>query len=1112
MSISLKHALVLTQLQLRLTYRNPLSVLARVLLPAAILLVVRYTLLGQTDIGASNNIFSALDGGNSSALSSWTLAESAHWPLKRSECAKAVPGVPCYTVAYGPSSDPQLTAFVTEFGSRFDPPLKMGVDILNMSQYYNPSTRNSQGNDSVFGVLQDNAMDVQVVFTKYPQFCANQKDVDKSRRLGMPCPAAVSVQVRGPTVDGFRAVVHPPASPAWPLLREAQRAALRLSGFNDSASRLHFNFVDRLMPYFTNTETLEDEYNQMRTTTTTVANTMMAGNATGGIPYNPVDWIDLLAIVYPVLFVIAFFPFQLAAHSKATQERRKKLDVSLRVAGVSFGAITFARVAAESVVALISVPIFVLTGFFTNVPLFAAAPGLCAAMAILCALNMTAYGFAIAQLVARVEVASALLFFILLVTVLLSGIFWLPDVADIFFGPALSWWSTCGFAQNMSTILIGAFRLIAAEGESSGRAVFPAGALDSLAGTSPFTFGAHIAFMVMDVVLAWIYTLWVGVVSPGELGIPKPVCFLCNPFYWFNSLRRRRLNSTSVDIAALAHGGDENSVVESLDPDILSEVRGAGNTLMSGRPAPLVLVKLTKLYKKGRILSRQDVRAVDGVTLVGEQSTCVALLGHNGAGKTSIVQMITGMLSPSFGDAFVCGRSLTADSEAAGAHVGLCPQENILWPLTCAENLRLYARLKWPLRHKRAVVARVDDNERRDHDDDDDPIGAAMRADTIEAEVNRCLDIVGLSDRRDAYAHELSGGMQRRLAFALALVGDPPIIVLDEPTCGLDPRTRRSIWTVIEQLRKDHLVILCTHDMLEAEQLADKVALLALGQLRAVGHVLHLKKRSGVGYRVSMAVADVEQVRAQLRNDLPTLETSATLRSAALSMVFTFSAAAIADLLALLSLLEAGVPGVVSFSLSQCTMEDLFMRLTHGHAEVAASGSTSFVLTYARASDEAVLGSIELQRRDTLSMLRVRMQERFPGARLAFHSPSGGLVLEADEPKMYALDLLPCAVVSFLDEPLPTATNHAATTVAAAARSSQTNASASSSSSTTMVVELRGQLAAEQKQVAEQRERIDVLENEIARLRKLLEEKEKPSVVDNDDDENESETFSSATQ
>jgi energy-coupling factor transporter ATP-binding protein EcfA2 len=387
-----------------------------------------------------------------------------------------------------------------------------------------------------------------------------------------------------------------------------------------------------------------------------------------------------------------------------------------------------------------------------------------------------------------------------------------------------------------------------------------------------------------------------------------------------------------------------------------------------------------------------------------------------------------------------------------------------------------------------------------------------MRADTIEAEVNRCLNLVGLQDRRNDYAHELSGGMRRRLTFALALVGDPPIIVLDEPTCGLDPRTRRSIWSVIEQLRKNHLVILCTHDMLEAEQLADKVALLALGQLRAVGHVLHLKKRSGVGYRVSMAVADVEQVRAQLRNDLPTLETSATLRSAALSMVFTFSAAAIADLLALLSLLEAGVPGVVSFSLSQCTMEDLFMRLTHGHAEVAASGSTSFVLTYARASDEAVLGSIELQRRDTLSMLRVRMQERFPGARLAFHSPSGGLVLEADEPKMYALDLLPCAVVSFLDEPLPTATNHAATTVAAAARSSQTNASASSSSSTTMVVELRGQLAAEQKQVAEQRERIDVLENEIARLRKLLEEKEKPSVVDNDDDENESETFSSATQ
>lgn len=1080
MSIALKHSLVLTQLQLRLTFRKPLSVLVRVLLPTAILLLVRYTLLAQGDIGGGGNLFdSNSDSDTGQPLNQWTLAESAHWALNRSECPTAKPGAPCYTVAYAPANDTQLTAFVSEFGARFSPPLRMGIDILNVSRYGADSELDN--NQTLVGMLKTNAMSVQIVFAKYFQYCANMKQA--AQYSNARCPAAISVQVRGPTAAGrvFGPVIKSATNPAWPWVREAQRAALRLSGFNASAPDVQVDFVDRRMSYLTNTETLDDLYDMMRSTT---VSTTLPANVTGGIAYKPSDWIDILSAVYPVMFVVAFFPFQLAAHSKATQERREKLDVSLRVAGVSFGPIMFARVTAESAVALVSVPIFVLAGYFSDMPLFAAAPGLCAAMAILCALNMTAYGFAIAQMIARVELASALLFFVFIITVLLSFAMWMPFTVSILFGSTLSWWSACGFAQNMSTILIGAFRLVAAIGKNSGRAEFPLGGLGALAGESPFSYADHIGFLVMDVVLVWIFTLWIGVVSPGELGIPKPTCFLCNPAYWFRTLNRRRMNSTSVDVAALAHGGDENSVVESLDPDILSEVRSAGNSLMSARPPPLVLVKLTKLYKKGRILSRQDVRAVDGVTLVGEQSSCIALVAHNGAGKSTIVHMITGMQAPSFGDAFVCGRSLTADSELAGAHVGLCPQDNVLWPLTCAENLRLYARLKWPLRHKR--VMRVDDNDRREpaanDDGDDDPVGAALRADTIEAEVNRCLNLVGLQDRRNDYAHELSGGMRRRLTFALALVGDPPIIVLDEPTCGLDPRTRRSIWSVIEQLRKNHLVILCTHDMLEAEQLADKVALLALGQLRAVGHVLHLKKRFGVGYRVSLAtttVTDVESVRAHLRSALPSLETSSTLRCAALSMVFTFSPAAVADLLALLAQLEAGVPGVASFSLSQCTMEDLFMRLTHGHAEVAASEGTSFVLTYARASDEEVLGSIELQRKDTLSLLRVRLQERYPDATLAFHSPSSGLVPLHEEHTFYALDLLPCALVSFLTEPLPTS---------AVAASSSSSAAAASSS---VVSELRGKLEAEQRQVAEQRARIDLLESEIARLRKLLEEKEK---------------------
>ncbi len=201
-----------------------------------------------------------------------------------------------------------------------------------------------------------------------------------------------------------------------------------------------------------------------------------------------------------------------------------------------------------------------------------------------------------------------------------------------------------------------------------------------------------------------------------------------------------------------------------------------------------------------------QVRAVDGLDLEIPQGITFGLLGPNGAGKSTVMRLLVGTVTPTAGAVEALGMPLPARSRDVRARTGLVPQlDNLDEELTCAENLEVYARLYGVPRRQRGEV------------------------------VAWGLQLAQLTDRADGFTGELSGGMRRRLLIARGLLHRPELVLLDEPTVGLDPQVRQSLWTQIEQIRSSGAtVVLTTHYIEEAERLCDRVAIIDHGRLIAL--------------------------------------------------------------------------------------------------------------------------------------------------------------------------------------------------------------------------------------------------------------------------------------
>ena len=333
----------------------------------------------------------------------------------------------------------------------------------------------------------------------------------------------------------------------------------------------------------------------------------------------------------------------------------------------------------------------------------------------------------------------------------------------------------------------------------------------------------------------------------------------------------------------------------------------------------------------------QGVTAVRGISLVMQPGACFALLGHNGAGKTTAIKMITGQLSMSSGDAVVHGLSAHADAPAVRRLLGICPQHDILYEeLSAIEHLQLYGALKGRWLHAT------------------DPALKAL------------IEAVKLTKVRHKRAGTYSGGMKRRLSCIVAFVGEAQVVMLDEPTTGMDPMSRNFVWDYLRLAKVARVLLLTTHSMEEADALGDRIGIMSEGQLTALGSSVHLKRRFGNGYRMQLVApegscavikekvgvllpaaqlkdesagnliytvnlgADAAQPAAEPEPSATAAEPSATVAVAAADNAKGVSMAAATELFAYLEAVQRGEhQGIelTDWGVSHTTLEDVFLKL-----------------------------------------------------------------------------------------------------------------------------------------------------------------------------------------
>jgi ABC-2 type transport system ATP-binding protein len=335
--------------------------------------------------------------------------------------------------------------------------------------------------------------------------------------------------------------------------------------------------------------------------------------------------------------------------------------------------------------------------------------------------------------------------------------------------------------------------------------------------------------------------------------------------------------------------------VTSLPPDQLAEVilpadADAAQSSAAGQHAAIELAGLSKIYRRGLV-------AVDDVTVSIPRGTVFGLLGPNGAGKTTIIKMIAGLIAPTEGRIRLNGFDVARQRSQAVRQIGavLEGSRNVYWPLSAWQNLLYFGRLK------------------------------GLRAAQIKPRAQRLLTDLNLWERRHETVGSFSRGMQQKVAIAAALITDPPIILLDEPTLGLDVEAARTVRDWIAQLARDagKTIVLTTHQLDIAEQLSDRIAVIRKGSIIAdlpTGELLTRYAEDRFQLRIAGSLNGIA------------LPAGATAEPDSDTTRITLPGTSIGHLYAVLRRLEAANTPLLSVTQAQPSLEEIFLRLVGGAA------------------------------------------------------------------------------------------------------------------------------------------------------------------------------------
>ncbi|KAG6632961.1 hypothetical protein I3843_12G015800 [Carya illinoinensis] len=334
-------------------------------------------------------------------------------------------------------------------------------------------------------------------------------------------------------------------------------------------------------------------------------------------------------------------------------------------------------------------------------------------------------------------------------------------------------------------------------------------------------------WLVATFLLWFILAIYFDNIIPNASGVRKSVFYFLNPGYWTgrggSKVREGGICSCIGSVPQQEHiTPDDGDVLEEenrvkhqtregvVDTDVAVQIRGLAKSYPGTRQCGCCKCKKTPSY-----------HAVRGLWVNFAKNQLFCLLGPNGAGKTTTINCLTGITPVTGGDALIYGNSVRSSVGMSDIQriIGVCPQFDILWDaLSGQEHLHLFSCIK------------------------------GIPPASIRAITQKSLAEVRLTEAAKIRAGSYSGGMKRRLSVAIALIGDPKLVILDEPTTGMDPITRRHVWDIINDAKKGRAIVLTTHSMEEADILSDRIGIMAKGRLRCIGTSIRLKSQFGTGF------------------------------------------------------------------------------------------------------------------------------------------------------------------------------------------------------------------------------------------------------------------------
>ncbi|KAJ0005860.1 hypothetical protein NQD34_015754 [Periophthalmus magnuspinnatus] len=424
------------------------------------------------------------------------------------------------------------------------------------------------------------------------------------------------------------------------------------------------------------------------------------------------------------------------------------------------------------------------------------------------------------------------------------------------------------------------------------------------------SFGWLCWLMLIDTFLYLIIGAYIRCVFPGKSGMPSPWYFPFTASFWTDLCGCKKSKSKGRGLFIT------NIMQTQLPAFPDSDEKGNGKGDLSSKtgenfsdlPVGVALYGLTKMYGQQAAIKNLNVAFYEGHV--------TSLLGHNGAGKTTTMSILTGLFPPSSGTVEVYGRDMQTNLEDVRQELGVCMQYDVLFDhMTAKEHLLLYGQIKAPHWTKRE----------------------------LKEQIRTILEETGMYAHRHKRVGTLSGGMKRKLSISIAFIGGSRLVVLDEPTTGVDPCSRRSIWDIVIQHKKGRTIIMSTHHLDEAEVLSDRIAFLEGGGLKCCGSPFYLKDQLGQGYKLTLTKKthngetkqiDHAELKAFVQAHVPEARLKEAQGSDLVYLLPPFSSNNAASYRSLLSALDSNLDALQlgCYGISDTTLEEVFLHLTHDAA------------------------------------------------------------------------------------------------------------------------------------------------------------------------------------